>query len=50
MIETIDIHAQKDIQHLSGESRRYKMALEKIITNLNFAITVTQNELEGDAE
>ncbi|MGX8233407.1 hypothetical protein [Bacillus subtilis] len=42
--------AQKDIQHLSGESSRYKQALEKIITNLNFAITVAQNELEGDAE
>ncbi|MEG7335649.1 hypothetical protein [Bacillus sp. 0102A] len=42
--------AQKDIQHLSGESRRYKKALEKIITNLNFAITVAQNELEGAAE
>lgn len=42
--------AQKDIQHLSGESRRYKQALEKIITNLNFAITVAQNELEGDAK
>ncbi|OAY89306.1 hypothetical protein AWM78_01500 [Bacillus subtilis subsp. subtilis] len=42
--------AQKDIQHLSGESRRYKQALEKIITNLNFAITVAQNELEGAAE
>ncbi|MGQ3440273.1 VWA domain-containing protein [Bacillus subtilis] len=42
--------AQKDIQHLSGESRRYKQALEKIITNLNFAIQVAQNELEGEAE
>ncbi|WP_257962803.1 hypothetical protein [Bacillus halotolerans] len=42
--------AQKDIQYLSGESRRYKKALEKIITNLNFAITVAQNELEGDAK
>ncbi|MEK4378945.1 hypothetical protein [Bacillus sp. FSL R5-0434] len=42
--------AQKDIQHLSGQSSRYKQALEKIITNLNFAITVAQNELEGDAE
>ncbi|WMW42130.1 hypothetical protein [Bacillus subtilis] len=42
--------AQKDIQHLSGESSRYKQALEKIITNLNFAITVAQNELEGDAK
>ncbi|MGG1243988.1 VWA domain-containing protein [Bacillus cabrialesii] len=41
--------AQKDIQQLSGESSRYKQALEKIITNLNFAITVAQNELEGDA-
>ncbi|MEC1682484.1 hypothetical protein [Bacillus mojavensis] len=40
--------AQKDIKHLSGESSRYKQALEKIITNLNFAITVAQNELEGD--
>ncbi|MCY9296169.1 hypothetical protein MOF10_04735 [Bacillus inaquosorum] len=42
--------AQKDIQHLSGQSSRYKQALEKIITNLNFAITVAQNELEGDAK
>ncbi|MGF7533653.1 VWA domain-containing protein [Bacillus mexicanus] len=42
--------AQKDIQNLSGESRRYKKALEKIITNLTFAITVAQNELEGDAK
>ncbi|MDR4436074.1 hypothetical protein [Bacillus tequilensis] len=41
--------AQKDIQHLSGDRKRYKQALEKIITNLNFAITVAQNELEGDA-
>ncbi|MED1121291.1 VWA domain-containing protein [Bacillus atrophaeus] len=42
--------AQKDIQHSSVERKRYKQALEKIITNLNFAITVAQNELEGDAE
>ncbi|MDF4197807.1 VWA domain-containing protein [Bacillus subtilis] len=42
--------AQKDIQHLNGDRKRYKQALEKIITNLNFAITVAQNELEGDAE
>ncbi|KFI02033.1 hypothetical protein P8846_11035 [Bacillus spizizenii] len=42
--------AQKDIQQLSGESRRYKKTLEKIITNLTFAITVAQNELEGDAK
>ncbi|WP_338444370.1 VWA domain-containing protein [Bacillus sp. FSL K6-1012] len=42
--------AQKDIQHISGDRKRYKQALEKIITNLNFAITVAQNELEGDAE
>lgn len=42
--------AQKDIQHLSGDRKRYKQALEKIITNLNFAITVAQNELEGAAE
>ncbi|TYS10734.1 VWA domain-containing protein [Bacillus subtilis] len=42
--------AQKDIQHLSGDRKRYKQALEKIITNLNFTITVAQNELEGDAE
>ncbi|XXC22272.1 VWA domain-containing protein [Bacillus subtilis] len=42
--------AQKDIQHLSGDRKRYKQALEKIITNLNFAITVAQNELEGDAK
>ncbi|MGG1335452.1 MULTISPECIES: hypothetical protein [Bacillus subtilis group] len=42
--------AQKDIQQLSGESSRYKQALEKIITNLTFAITVAQNELEGDVK
>ncbi|TAI30811.1 hypothetical protein ES071_08110 [Bacillus velezensis] len=42
--------AQKDIQHLSGDRKRYKQALEKIITNLNFAITVAQNELEGAAK
>nr|WGD92785.1 hypothetical protein P5629_22395 [Bacillus subtilis] len=42
--------AQKDIQQLSGDRKRYKQALEKIITNLNFAITVAQNELEGDAK
>ncbi|MCY8948002.1 VWA domain-containing protein [Bacillus atrophaeus] len=42
--------AQKDIQHLSGERKRYKQALEKIITNLHFAITVAQNEFEGDAK
>ncbi|WP_426554091.1 hypothetical protein [Bacillus velezensis] len=42
--------AQKDIQHLSGDRKRYKQALEKIITNLNFAITVAQNELEGAVE
>lgn len=41
---------QEEIQHLSGESRRYKKALEKIITNLNFAIQVAQNELEGDVK
>ncbi|MCM3190406.1 hypothetical protein M3596_16855 [Bacillus subtilis] len=42
--------AQKDIQHLSGDRKRYKQALEKIITNLNFAIIVAQNELEGDVK
>ncbi|MCM3190237.1 hypothetical protein M3596_15990 [Bacillus subtilis] len=42
--------AQKDIQQLSGDRKRYKQALEKIITNLNFAITVAQNELEGDVK
>lgn len=42
--------AQKDIQYLSGDRKRYKQALEKIITNLNFAITVAQNELEGDVK
>lgn len=42
--------AQKDIQKLSGDRKRYKQALEKIITNLNFAITVAQNELEGDVK
>ncbi|ASS70093.1 hypothetical protein [Bacillus atrophaeus] len=42
--------AQKDIQHLNGDRKRYKQALEKIITNLNFAITVAQNELDGDVK
>lgn len=42
--------AQKDIQQISGDRKRYKQALEKIITNLNFAITVAQNELEGDVK
>ncbi|MCY8199819.1 VWA domain-containing protein [Bacillus subtilis] len=42
--------AQKDIQHLSGDRKRYKQALEKIITNLNFAIQVAQNELDGATE
>ncbi|MEX5737748.1 hypothetical protein [Bacillus subtilis] len=42
--------AQKDIQHLSGDRKRYKQALEKIITNLTFAIQVAQNELEGDVK
>ncbi|MGM0950028.1 MAG: VWA domain-containing protein [Bacillota bacterium] len=42
--------AQKDIQQLSGDRKRYKQALEKIITNLNFAITVAKNELEGDVK
>ncbi|MCY8598981.1 VWA domain-containing protein [Bacillus vallismortis] len=42
--------AQKDIQHISGDRKRYKQALEKIITNLNFAIQVAQNELEGDVK
>ncbi|MCY8729443.1 hypothetical protein MOD69_19385 [Bacillus inaquosorum] len=42
--------AQKDIQQLSGDRKRYKKALEKIITNLNFAIQVAQNELEGDVK
>ncbi|CAN2247574.1 hypothetical protein [Bacillus vallismortis] len=42
--------AQKDIQKLSGDRKRYKQALEKIITNLNFAIQVAQNELEDDAK
>ncbi|MDV2629368.1 hypothetical protein ACUWGD_05160 [Bacillus velezensis] len=42
--------AQKDIQHLSGDRKRYKQALEVIVTNLNFAITVAQNELDGAAE
>ncbi|MHA6745689.1 hypothetical protein QP564_012615 [Bacillus subtilis] len=41
---------QEEIRHLSGESRRHKKALEKIITNLNFAIQVAQNELDGAAE
>ncbi|MEG7334035.1 VWA domain-containing protein [Bacillus sp. 0102A] len=52
--EEVTVHqfrqAQKDIQHLSGDRKRYKQALEKIITNLNFAITVAQNELEGEVE
>ncbi|MDO3660132.1 hypothetical protein [Bacillus sp. C28GYM-DRY-1] len=42
--------AHKDIQQLSGDRKRYKQALEKIITNLNLAITVAQNELEGDVK
>ncbi|MDU0153581.1 hypothetical protein [Bacillus cabrialesii] len=42
--------AQKDIQYYSGERERHKQALEKIITNLHFAITVAQNELGVDAE
>ncbi|MDF4200445.1 hypothetical protein [Bacillus subtilis] len=42
--------AQKDIQQLSGDRKRYKQALEKIITNLTFAIQVAQNELEGDVK
>ncbi|MBR0008515.1 MULTISPECIES: hypothetical protein [Bacillus] len=42
--------AQKDIQQLSGDRKRYKKALEKIITNLTFAIQVAQNELEGDVK
>ncbi|WP_119027011.1 hypothetical protein [Bacillus velezensis] len=41
--------AQKDIQHLSGDRKRYKQALEKIVANLNFSITVAQNELDGAA-
>ncbi|MCY7813473.1 VWA domain-containing protein [Bacillus spizizenii] len=39
--------AQQDIRHLSRDRKRHKQALEKIITNLNFAIQVAQNELEG---
>ncbi|MCM3353112.1 hypothetical protein [Bacillus halotolerans] len=42
--------AQEEIQRLSGDRNRYKQALEKIITNLKFAITVAQNELEGDVK
>ncbi|WP_340639735.1 hypothetical protein [Bacillus atrophaeus] len=42
--------AQKDILHLSRERKRYKQVLEKIITNLHFAITVAQNEFEGDVK
>ncbi|WP_345805588.1 hypothetical protein [Bacillus subtilis] len=52
--EEVTVHqfrqAQKDIQQLSGDRKRYKQALEKIIINLNFAIQVAQNELEGDVK
>ncbi|MFS0662761.1 VWA domain-containing protein [Bacillus mojavensis] len=36
--------------HQFKQASRYKQALEKIITNLNFAITVAQNELESDVK
>ncbi|WP_332286709.1 hypothetical protein [Bacillus velezensis] len=42
--------AQKDIQHLSGERSRYKKALQQTIKNMQFTITVAQNELKGAEE
>lgn len=40
--------AQKDIRHLSGESSRYKKALQQVIKNLQFTITAAKKELEGE--
>ncbi|MDG0768212.1 hypothetical protein [Bacillus halotolerans] len=40
--------AQQDIRHLSGESSRYKKALQQVIKNLQFTITAAKNELEGE--
>ncbi|MFS0666297.1 hypothetical protein AB1L06_20285 [Bacillus mojavensis] len=39
--------AQQDIRRLSGESSRYRKALQQTITTLKGAITVAENELEG---
>ncbi|MGQ8967938.1 hypothetical protein [Bacillus subtilis] len=40
--------AQQDIRRLSGESSRYKKALQQVIKNLQFTITAAKNELEGE--
>ncbi|MGG1203213.1 hypothetical protein ABE208_21590 [Bacillus inaquosorum] len=40
--------AQQDIRRLSGESSRYKKALQQVIKNLQFTITAVKNELEGE--
>ncbi|WP_343311243.1 hypothetical protein AAHT65_07540 [Bacillus atrophaeus] len=40
--------AQQDIRRLSGESNRYKKALQQVIKNLQFTITAAKNELEGE--
>ncbi|WP_339235391.1 hypothetical protein NSS75_01070 [Bacillus sp. FSL K6-1012] len=40
--------AQQDIRRLSGESSRYRMALQQIIKNLQFTIRAAKNELEGE--
>ncbi|MEG7381855.1 hypothetical protein V5785_21695 [Bacillus subtilis] len=40
--------AQQDIRRLSGESSRYKEALQQVIKNLQFTITAAKNELEGE--
>ncbi|NTU28485.1 hypothetical protein HPX95_20360 [Bacillus tequilensis] len=40
--------AQQDIRRLSGESSRYKKALQQVIKNLQFTIRAAKNELEGE--
>ncbi|CAM4164310.1 hypothetical protein BASU183_19570 [Bacillus subtilis] len=40
--------AQQDIRRLSGESSKYKKALQQVIKNLQFTITAAKNELEGE--
>lgn len=40
--------AQQEIRRLSGESSRYKKALQQVIKNLQFVITAAKNELEGE--
>lgn len=40
--------AQQDIRRLSGESSRYRKALQQIIKNLQFTIRAAKNELEGE--